>query len=107
MLKVSVGAYSDKGIKQENEDSYGAYLVEEPQLTHKGVAVVIADGMSGSDAGKEASNCCVTSFLNDYYSTPESWSVKMLAKRFFLLPTHGYIARGNSVTGQPKEWLAP
>ena len=68
MLKVSVGAYSDKGIKEENEDCYGAHLVDEPQLTHKGVTAVIADGMSGSDAGKEASHCCVTSFLGDYYS---------------------------------------
>ncbi|MCF6203322.1 MAG: protein kinase [Methylococcaceae bacterium] len=81
MLRVSVGAYSDKGTKDENEDSYGAILAEEPQLTHKGVAVVIADGMSGSDAGKEASSCCVNSFLNDYYSTPESWSVKTAGQK--------------------------
>ncbi|MFW5444290.1 MAG: protein kinase domain-containing protein [Methylococcaceae bacterium] len=81
MLKVSVGAYSDKGIKEENEDCYGVHLVEEPQLTHKGIAVVIADGMSGSDAGKEASHCCVTSFLSDYYSTPESWSVKTAGQK--------------------------
>ncbi len=81
MLKVSIGAYSDKGTKEENEDSYGAILAEEPQLTHKGVAVVIADGMSGSDAGKEASSCCVNSFLNDYYSTPESWSVKTAGQK--------------------------
>ncbi len=32
--------------------------------------------MSGSDAGKQASHCCVISFLSDYYSTPDSWSVK-------------------------------
>ncbi len=51
MLKVSVGAYSNKGVKEENEDCYGAHLVDEPQLTHKGVAVVIADGMSGSVPG--------------------------------------------------------
>ena len=81
ILKVRVGAYSNKGIKEENEDCYGANLVDEPQLTHKGVAVVIADGMSGSDAGKEASHCCVTSFLNDYYSTPESWSVKTAGQK--------------------------
>lgn len=81
MLKLSVGAYSDKGLKEENEDCYGAHLVEEPQLTHKGVVAIIADGMSGSDAGKEASHCCVTSFLGDYYSTPESWSVKTAGQK--------------------------
>ena len=81
MLKVSIGAFSDKGVKVENEDYYGANIIDEPQLTHKGVAVVIADGMSGSDAGKEASQCCVNSFLGDYYSTPESWSVKTAGQK--------------------------
>lgn len=75
-LKVSIGAFSDKGIKTDNEDSFGAKIPDEPQLTHKGLAVAIADGMSGSDAGKQASQCCVISFLTDYYSTPDSWTVK-------------------------------
>jgi len=75
-LKVSIGACSDQGVKADNEDSFGAKVPEEPQLTHKGLAVVIADGMSGSDAGKQASQCCVLSFLSDYYSTPDSWTVK-------------------------------
>jgi len=75
-LKVSIGACSNKGVKADNEDSFGAKVPDEPQLTHKGLAVVIADGMSGSDAGKQASQCCVISFLSDYYSTPDSWTVK-------------------------------
>ena len=75
-LKVSSGAYSDKGVKADNEDCYGLQIPDEAQLVHKGIAVVIADGMSGSDAGKQASHCCVTSFLSDYYSTPDSWAVK-------------------------------
>ena len=75
-LKINIGFYTDKGPKPENEDSLGALIPEEPQLTHKGIALAIADGMSGSDAGREASHCCVSSFLNDYYSTPDSWSVK-------------------------------
>jgi serine/threonine protein phosphatase PrpC len=32
--------------------------------------------MSGCEAGKEASHCCIVNFLSDYYSTPDSWSVK-------------------------------
>ncbi|MDO9423748.1 MAG: bifunctional protein-serine/threonine kinase/phosphatase [Methylobacter sp.] len=75
-LNVSIGSASDKGIKPENEDFFGSLIPEGPQLTHKGIAVAIADGMSGSDAGKQASHCCVISFLSDYYSTPDSWSVK-------------------------------
>ncbi|MEE9338196.1 MAG: protein kinase [Methylococcaceae bacterium] len=102
MLKVSVGASSDKGTKEENEDSYGAILAEEPQLTHKGVAVIIADGMSGSDAGKEASSCCVSSFLNDYYSTPESWSVKTAGQKIISATNSWLYSQGQLRYGSTK-----
>jgi len=75
-LKISLGAFSTKGIKARNEDFLGAQIPESSLLLHKGITVAIADGMSGSDAGHEASHCCVASFLSDYYSTPDSWSVK-------------------------------
>jgi len=80
-LKISVGFYSDKGVKPRNEDFLGALIPEDGQLIHKGITLAIADGMSGSDAGHEASHCCVVGFLNDYYSTPDSWSVKKSAQK--------------------------
>ena len=80
-LKVSIGFASDKGIKADNEDFAGSLIPEGSQLTHKGIVAAIADGMSGSDAGKEASHCCVASFLSDYYSTPDSWSVKLAGQK--------------------------
>lgn len=80
-LKVSIGSFSEKGIKARNEDFLGAVLAEGAQLSHKGIALAIADGMSGSDAGHEASHCCVASFLSDYYSTPDSWSVKQAGQK--------------------------
>ena len=73
-LKVSIGYASDKGIKTDNEDFFGSLIPQDSQLVYKGITAAIADGMSGSDAGKEASHCCVISFLSDYYSTPDSWS---------------------------------
>ncbi|MDQ7090493.1 MAG: bifunctional protein-serine/threonine kinase/phosphatase [Methylococcales bacterium] len=75
-LSVSIAYASDKGIKEENEDFFGSLIPEGAQLTHKGISVGIADGMSGCEAGKEASQCCIVSFLNDYYSTPDSWTIK-------------------------------
>ena len=77
-LAVSIGYASDKGLKAENEDFFGRFIPEDLQLTHKGISVAIADGMSGCEAGKEASHCCIVSFLSDYYSTPDSWSVKKI-----------------------------
>ncbi len=80
-LKATIGFATDKGIKDDNEDFVGAIIPNEPQLTHKGIVAAIADGMSGSDAGKLASQSCVGSFLNDYFSTPDSWSVKQAGQK--------------------------
>jgi eukaryotic-like serine/threonine-protein kinase len=80
-LQISIGYASDKGIKKDNEDFFGSLIPDGSQLVYKGIAIAIADGMSGSDAGKQASHCCVVSFLNDYYSTPDSWSVKQAGQK--------------------------
>ena len=80
-LKILVGVASDKGIKPRNEDFVGTHFPDGSELTLKGAVAAIADGMSGSEAGQQASQCCVVSFLADYYSTPDSWSVKHAAQK--------------------------
>ncbi|BCG63207.1 MAG: hypothetical protein methR_P0903 [Methyloprofundus sp.] len=78
-LKVSVGQYSDKGRKKINQDFHGASIPEEPQLTSKGIAIALADGISSSDVGQVASQATITGFLEDYFCTSEAWSVKKSA----------------------------
>ncbi len=73
---IDIGQSSDKGLKEENQDSYGVLHPESPALEQKGIAIVIADGVSGCEAGKLASESCVKSLLSDYYCTPDSWTVK-------------------------------
>ena len=75
-LEISVGHYSDKGAKNRNEDRYGVRLTGDRLRRTKGVAAVIADGVSASERGEEAAAACVNGFLNDYFSTPESWTVQ-------------------------------
>ncbi|PCJ30115.1 MAG: protein kinase [Gammaproteobacteria bacterium] len=76
-LKINVGSYSDKGLKEENQDSLGHVIPENLNLlTTKGAAFALADGVSSSEEAKQASQCCITGFLEDYFSTPDSWSVK-------------------------------
>jgi serine/threonine protein phosphatase PrpC len=75
-LVVSAGQCSAAGAKPVNEDACGIRIPGEPLLLTKGIGAVIADGVSGSEAGREASETCVQGFLADYYATPESWSVK-------------------------------
>lgn len=79
-LKVSIGQYSSKGRKKINQDFHDIYIPSQPQLTTKGIAVAIADGISSSEVSQEASKVSVISFLEDYFSTSDSWSVKKSAK---------------------------
>jgi serine/threonine protein phosphatase PrpC len=80
-LKISVGQFSDKGRKETNQDFHGILIPAEPLLSTKGIAVVLADGISSSDVGHIASESAVKSFLTDYYCTSDSWSVKTSAQR--------------------------
>jgi serine/threonine protein phosphatase PrpC/ribosomal protein L39E/aminoglycoside phosphotransferase len=80
-LAISIGQHSDKGRKEANQDFHGALIPEEPLLGLKGIAVVLADGISTSDVSAIASESAVKSFLTDYYCTSDSWSVKTSAQR--------------------------
>lgn len=80
-LNVSVSQYSSKGRKEINQDFHDVCIPKEPQLTYKGIAIAIADGIGSSSVSQIASKTAVTSFLMDYLSTPESWSVKKSALR--------------------------
>lgn len=75
-LVVSAGQSSVAGRKAVNEDSCGIRIPDDYLIDTKGVSAIIADGVSKSSNGREASEACVTGFLHDYYSTPESWSTK-------------------------------
>jgi len=78
-LKIQLGQYSNKGVKQINQDFHDTRIPTQPQLTNKGIAIAIADGISSSEVSGEASKVSVTSFLEDYFCTSQSWSVKKSA----------------------------
>ncbi len=80
-LRISLGQHSDKGRKESNQDFHGALIPRQPLLGSKGIAVVLADGISSSPVARVASESAVKSFLTDYYCTSEAWSVKTSAQR--------------------------
>lgn len=75
-LTLSIGQYSDKGRKEINQDFHGACIPKEPQLSSKGLAIALADGISSSDVSQIASESTVKGFLEDYFCTSEAWSVR-------------------------------
>jgi serine/threonine protein phosphatase PrpC/predicted Ser/Thr protein kinase/ribosomal protein L39E len=80
-LAISIGQHSDKGRKEVNQDFHGALIPEEPLMSLKGIAIVLADGISSSAVSRVAAEAAVKSFLSDYYCTSDTWSVKMSAQR--------------------------
>ncbi|KAG1707573.1 Serine/threonine-protein kinase PrkC [Nymphon striatum] len=106
-LAVTVGQSSTAGIKPDNEDFLGYYIPtaktdDAIQLESKGIAVAIADGMSGSDGGKEASQVSVNQFLSDYYGTPESWTVKQAATKILTALNTWLYSQGQEKYGTAK-----
>ncbi len=89
-LSISTGQATDKGRKAINQDYHGLYIPDEPLLTTKGISVALADGISSSEVSQIASAAAVKSFLEDYYCTSDSWSVKSSAKKV-LLATNSWL----------------
>lgn len=102
-LKVSIGQYSDKGRKEINQDFHGINIPKEPLLSSKGIAIAIADGISSSNVSQVASKTSITSFLEDYFCTSESWTVKTSVLRV-LLSTNSWLysqTRGSQYRYEP------
>ncbi|MBW3696147.1 bifunctional protein-serine/threonine kinase/phosphatase [Vibrio sp. T187] len=76
-LELRYGGCSLQGLRDENQD---ALIVKHPSTLSerelKGSIACIADGVSCSDHGQQASHTSVIQFVTDYYATPNSWTVK-------------------------------
>jgi len=74
-LSVSIGHSTRAGLRERNEDFVGMVTPAGPELSTKGLIAAIADGVSGNDGGREASEYTVRGLLADYYATPDTWPV--------------------------------
>lgn len=80
LLSIAVAQRSQAGRKAGNEDALGIRM-SEAALRGKGAVLVIADGVSSADAGRQAAEAAVQGFLSDYYATPDTWSVQTSGER--------------------------
>ncbi|MCU7938067.1 MAG: bifunctional protein-serine/threonine kinase/phosphatase [gamma proteobacterium symbiont of Bathyaustriella thionipta] len=95
-LEISIASYSDKGIKNDNDDCLAFKVPGNHALKNKGIVIAIADGMSSSEAGKEASHACINGFINDYYSTPDSWIVQNSTQKILSALNSWLYSRGHT-----------
>lgn len=76
-FRATVATYTDAGAKKSiNEDAIGFRLPDGDLLSTKGAVAVVADGVSSAEAGREAAHRSVEVILDNYFTTPELWSVK-------------------------------
>jgi serine/threonine protein phosphatase PrpC len=99
-LTVTIGQHSERGRKDANQDFHGVLVPEGAVLRLKGVAALVADGISSSSLGAVASETAVKSFLSDYYATPDSWSVRSAAKRV-LAATNSWLHAQTRAAAEP------
>jgi serine/threonine protein phosphatase PrpC len=58
-LEVSVGQHTSAGRKPINQDFHGVFIPKEPQLSSKGIAIALADGISSSRVSQIASETAI------------------------------------------------
>lgn len=76
LLHLRFGHASGSVGGKINEDFYGLITPrEDAEAVRRGVAVAIADGVSGSGGGRMASETTVKSLLRDFYGTPVRWNI--------------------------------
>ncbi|MBI1891071.1 MAG: bifunctional protein-serine/threonine kinase/phosphatase [Burkholderiales bacterium] len=74
-LIIAAGHATLAGQRERNEDFVGMVTPNEPEISTKGLIAAIADGVSGNEGGRQASEYAVRGLLTDYYATPDTWPV--------------------------------
>ena len=105
-LSFTVAQRSVGGNKSDNEHAIGICIPKASILKNKGAVASIADGVSTSEAGKEASETCIGNFISDYYSTPDSWSVSKSASQILTALNRWLYSHGHQFTDSKKGYVS-
>ncbi|ACA86904.1 bifunctional protein-serine/threonine kinase/phosphatase [Shewanella woodyi] len=105
-LHIDLASHTQQGLKEINEDAVGFFVPNETRLLdNKGVLLAVADGVSSAEAGKDASATAVTRFINDYYPTPETWSVKHAGQKLLSSINITLFKRSHEFANEEKGYL--
>jgi serine/threonine protein phosphatase PrpC len=67
--------HASRGAGKPNEDFYGVANPGVAAVAARGLALAVADGVSGDGGARTAAETTVRSLLDDYYDTPEQWNI--------------------------------
>lgn len=106
-LKLEAGFTSNAGIKPVNEDAANVCVPDDAYLAvNKGVVLVVADGVSSAEAGKEASQTAVERFVEEYYQTPDTWSVGNCGEKILSTINLRLFRKSHEFTTESKGYLS-
>lgn len=106
-LKMEAAFSSRAGIKPVNEDAAGVRLPDDDYLAvNKGVVLVVADGVSSAEAGREASHTAVERFIEEYYQTPDTWSVGKCGEKILSTINLRLFRKSHEFTTDSKGYLS-
>lgn len=103
--RVRAAQASRAGRKPENEDALGIRMPTDHAQASKGVAMALADGVSGAGEGRRAAEVSVQGFLADYYATPDTWTVKTSAFRVLAALNRWLYGQGQQYTQMHQGFL--
>jgi protein phosphatase len=67
--------HASRGAGKPNEDFYGVANPGPAAIGSRGLALAVADGVSGDGSARTAAETTVRSLLDDFYDTPEQWNI--------------------------------
>jgi serine/threonine protein phosphatase PrpC len=80
-LEVATGFASVQGRRARNEDYCAVYLGTEGERARMGLVAALADGVGGAKGGRVAAELAVRTFVDGYYSQPETIGIAAAARR--------------------------
>ncbi|AEB00008.1 bifunctional protein-serine/threonine kinase/phosphatase [Alteromonas mediterranea] len=105
-LVVATGCASIAGVKPVNEDAVAVHTpTDRHAMSSKGTAVLIADGVSSAEAGREASDYAVKHFIEEYFRTPDTWSAKQAGQKTLTTINLNLFKQSHEFTRQEKGYL--
>ncbi len=78
-LQIRSDFASKTGKRESNQDYVAIYDANATQRRRQGITHVIADGMGGALGGRQAAESAVRSFIDAYYSLPDTLSIERAA----------------------------
>lgn len=106
-LEIQAASQSQTGIKVLNEDAVGVRIPDDAYLLeNKGVVLLVSDGVSSAEAGREASQTAAEKFQEEYFQTPDTWSVAKSGEQILSTINLKLFRKSHEFSSDTKGYLA-